>query len=180
MELFDKKYKKKDIDKIIKSIIILIDTREKVFSHIKMWFKSNKISYEIYGLDFGDYSFKIPTNEELGIREDIYFTDIIAVERKANAEEISGNLSEGRDRFKREFDRGNSKIRLLIEDSSYSDISEGKYDTKFNPKSFIGSLHSLQEEYNAPFFFTNKEHSGEYIYNTFKYYLRNQFKQINN
>jgi hypothetical protein len=176
MEMFNKKYTDKEIDKILKSIIVLIDTREKVFSHIKLWFKTNKISYEIYGLNFGDYSFKIPKNEKLEIFEDMYFTDIIAIERKANAEEISGNLTEGRERFKREFGRGNNKIRLLIEDSSYSDISKGNYKTEFNPKSFIGSLHSIQEEFNTPFFFTDKEHSAEYIYNTFKYYLRNQLK----
>ena len=173
MELFNRKYKDKEIKQIIDSICILIDTREKVFSHIKLWLKSNQVDYEIYGLKFGDYSFKVPKSEELGILEDIYFTDIIAIERKANAEEISGNLTEGRDRFKREFDRGNNKIRLLIEDSSYADICEGKYGTKLNSKSFVGSLHSIQEEYNTPFFFTDKAHSGEYIYNTFKYYLRN-------
>lgn len=178
MDIFNKNYKDKEIKQICNNICILIDRREKVNSHITMWLKHNKIKYEPFTLSFGDYSFYIPANEELGILDDIYFNNIITIERKANAEEISGNLSEGRDRFKREFDRGNSKIRLLIEDSSYSDISEGKYDTKFNSKSFIGSLHSLQEEYNAPFFFTNKEHSGEYIYNTFKYYLRNQFKQF--
>ena len=176
MKLFNRKYKDKEITKILKSIVILIDSREKVFSHIKLWFKSNKIDYEIYGLNFGDYSFKIPKNLELDILEDIYFSDIIAIERKANAEEISGNLTNGRDRFKREFDRGNTKIRLLIEDSSYSDICKGNYGTDFNSKSFIGSLHSIQEEYNVPFFFTDKGHSGEYIYNTFKYYLRNKLK----
>lgn len=176
MELFNRKYKDKEITKILKSIIILIDSREKVFSHIKLWFKSNKIDYEIYTLSFGDYSFYVPKDLELDILEDIYFTDIIAIERKANAEEISGNLTNGRDRFKREFDRGNTKIRLLIEDSNYSDICKGNYTTDFNPKSFVGSLHSIQEEYNVPFFFTDKQHSGEYIYNTFKYYLRNKLK----
>jgi ERCC4-type nuclease len=176
MITFDRQYKDKETERIINSIIILIDTREKVNSHIRLWLKSNKIEYESYTLSFGDYSFMLPKNIELGILSDIYFNDEIAIERKANAEEISGNLTEGRNRFKREFDRGNNKLRLLIEDTSYADISKGNYDTKLNPKSFISSLHSFQEEFNAPFFFTTKEHSGEYIYNTFKYYLRNKLK----
>jgi ERCC4-type nuclease len=171
-----KQYKDKEIDKIIKSIVILVDSREQVWSHIKLWLRSNKISFEIYKLDFGDYSFMIPKNEKLEIPEDIYFNNEIAIERKANAEEISGNLTNGRDRFKREFERGNAKIRLLIEDSSYADITNGNYDTDFNSNSFVGSLHSIQEEFNTPFFFTDKEHSGQYIYNSFKYYIRNKLK----
>lgn len=173
---FERQYKAKEIEKIIKSMVILVDTREKVWSHIKLYFKSKKINLEIYGLNFGDYSFMIPKNEDLGILEDIYFDKEIVIERKANAEEISGNLTNDRERFKREFDRGSSKIRLLIEDSSYSNICDGKYNTEIDPGSFVGSLHSIQEEFNAPFFFTDKEHSGQYIYNTFKYYLRNQLK----
>lgn len=174
--MFNREYKDKEIEKIIKSMVILVDGREKVWSHIKMWFKSKKINYTMHSLNFGDYSFMIPQNIDLDITEDIYFNDIIAIERKANAEEISGNLTGGRERFKREFNRGNKKIRLLIEDSNYSDICDGKYKTDINANSFIGSLHSIQEEFNAPFFFTDKEHSGQYIYNTFKYFLRNNIK----
>ena len=169
-------YSKKDIDKIIKSMVILIDAREKVISHITMWLKHNNIKYIKATLSFGDYSFMIPQNPKLNILEDIYFNDEIAIERKANAEEISGNLTNERERFKREFTRGNNKLRLLIEDSNYGNICDGKYDTKFNSNSFVGSLHSIQEEYNAPFFFITKEYSGKYIYNTFKYFLRNKLK----
>jgi len=176
--MFTRQYSDKEMDIILNSIIILIDTREKIYSHIKIWLKSNKVEFEVQGLKFGDYSFMIHKNLKLDILEDLYFDNEIVIERKANAEEISGNLTNGRDRFKREFEKGKGKIRLLIEDSTYANISEGKYDTKFNPKSFIGSLHSIQEQYDVPFFFTNKEHSGEYIYNTFKYYLRNQLKTL--
>ena len=83
------------------------------------------------------YSFYIPKNESLDITEDIFFNDKIAIERKANSEEISGNLTNGRERFKREFDRGDSKIRVLIEDSSYKDIKEkllGEVKKVFRPE----------------------------------------------
>lgn len=173
---FNKKYKDSEINKIIKSIVILVDTREKVNSHILMWLKHNKINYISYGLSFGDYSFMIPKNDNLGILEDIYFNDDIAIERKANAEEISGNFTENRERFEREFERGNGKIRLLIEDTSYSNICDHKYNTKTTVNSFISSLHSFQEYYNTPFMFTEKKDSGVYIYNTFKYYIKNILK----
>jgi ERCC4-type nuclease len=175
--MFNSEYTDKQIKEIIDSIVILIDSREKVNSHIKMWLKSKKIPFEILKLDFGDYSFYIPKNDKLGIFEDIYFNNELAIERKANAEEISGNFTEERERFEREFTRGCGKIRLLIEDSSYSNICDGEYGTKLNPQSFTGSLHSFQEKYNTPFFFIDKQYSGIYIYNTFKYYLRNQLNK---
>ena len=175
--MMNNKYKDSEINKIIKSMIILVDTREKKWSHIKIYLKSNNIKYLDYKLDFGDYSFMIPQSDKLKIDEDVYFNDDIAIERKANAEEISGNLTEDRDRLKREFERGNNKIRLLIENSSYADIYRNNYNTQLNSNSFIGSLHSLQEEYNSPFFFVDKIYSGHYIVNTFKYYIRNKLKQ---
>lgn len=175
---FYREYKDKEIKQIIKSMVILVDTREKINSHLKMYFKSNKINFIDFKLDYGDYSFMIPKNESLDILEDIYFTDEIAIERKANAEEISNNFAKGRERFHKEFERSKGVLRLLIEDSSYSNISNGEYNTKFPKESFIGSLHSFQEKYNCPFFFTDKQHSGEYIYNSFKYYLKTNI--INN
>ena len=172
------KYTESEQKKILNSIIILVDTREKKFSHIKLYLKHNKIPFEITKLDFGDYSVKIPANKKLGINEDIDFRNEIAVERKANAEEVSGNLTNDRDRIKREFSRGKSKIRFLIEDTSYGDISDHNYNTDMNPDSLLGSLHSIQKEYNNNFFFCDKEHSGKYIYKTFYYFLRNKLKNI--
>lgn len=172
-------YKDKEIKQIIKSMVVLVDTREKVNSHIKMYLKSNKINFIDYKLDYGDYSFMIPKNESLEMLEDIYFTEEIAIERKAHAEEISNNFAEGRERFHREFERSKGVLRLLIEDSSYSNICNGEYKTKFPKESFVGSLHSFQEKYNCQFFFTDKQHSGEYIYNSFKYYLKNKLVQQN-
>lgn len=170
--MFNKQYKEKEIETIIKSMIILIDSREKVNSHIRLWLKSNRIPFEIMKLDYGDYSFYIPKNNKLEIDDDIFFTNEITIERKANAEELSGNFTEDRERLKREFERGRGKIRLLIEDSTYSDINSGNYKTKFPSNSYIASLHTFQERYNTPFIFVKKEQSANYIYNTFKYYLR--------
>ena len=85
---FSRAYKDKEIKQILNSITVLVDSREKVNSHIKMWLKSNKIKYIDYTLSFGDYSFMIPKNESLDILEDLYFTYEIAIERKAHAEEM--------------------------------------------------------------------------------------------
>ena len=171
-----REYTNKEFKEILESIIILIDTREQVNSHIKLYLKKNNVKYIDYKLDFGDYSFMVPKNEKLYILDDIYFDKEISLERKGNAEELSGNICEKTDRFKNEFIRANGKMRLLIEDSTYKDISNHNYKTKFPSKSYIGKLHSISESYNCPFFFVDKSNSGEYIYNTFKYYLKNYLK----
>ena len=71
-------------------------------------------------LDYGDYSFKLPENTELGILRDLFFTDEIIVERKNSLEELSGNYSTERNRIKAEFAGAPSKKVLLIENGTYS------------------------------------------------------------
>lgn len=64
------KYADKDIKKLIGSIVVLVDTREKQNRHITDYFDKNNIAYEPTALSYGDYSFYIPA-EVAG--EDIYF-----------------------------------------------------------------------------------------------------------
>lgn len=175
--MFDKKYKDKEIEKILKSIIILVDNREKVWSHIKLWLKTNKINFEQQTLNFGDYSFKVPKNEELGIQQDILFTDYITIERKGSLDELVGNFASDRDRLEREFERHKGKMHLVIEESQYRDIWEGNYKSEYANKSAIATLHSFTDRYNLNTIFIDKEYSAKYIYYTFYYYLRNKLKQ---
>lgn len=90
------------MEELISSIIILIDTREKVNSHITDYFDRKEISYKKKALDYGDYSFMIPANEKLSIPRDLYFNTTCVIERKASLEEISNNLTKERDRFEKE------------------------------------------------------------------------------
>ena len=170
--------KDKDMKKVLEDIIILVDSREQKWSHIKLYLKQNNIPYEIKSLDFGDYSFRIPKIESLNVEEQSFEKEI-AIERKNSLSEISGNFTRGRDRFKREFKRGGMSIRLMIENDSYGDIKKHNYNSKINPNSLVASLHSFQEEFNSPFIFIDKDSSGEYIYKTFYYYLRNKLKNNN-
>jgi len=62
---------------------------------------------------------------------------------------------------------------LLIENANYSDVVEGKYNTKYNKKSFWASLHSFWFKYNVPFeFMPNNKYSGTFIRGVFTYYLK--------
>ena len=171
------KYKEKEMDEILKSIGILVDSREKANSHIIEWLELKKIPYQVGGLPFGDYSFYIPANESLGIPRDLHFHKEIVIERKGSLEELSGNFSKERDRIEKEISLYKGKMIMLIEDADYCDIVEGKYTTKYAPKSFLATLHSFSNRYDVELMFmSDNKYSGLYMLNTFYYYLRNIIK----
>lgn len=168
------KYTDKEKEQILKSITILVDTREKFNKWVTDYFDEKKIPYKTKALPFGDYSFFIPKNEELNIPRDLYFIDEISIERKANLEEISNNLSKERDRFEKELSLFKGKMFLLVENANYHDIYFNNYNTQYNKKSFIGSLHSFNFRYDLPFvFMPDRSCSGVFIFCTFYYYLKN-------
>lgn len=171
------RYTDKEKEELFKSIIILVDTREKLNQHIIDYFDKKHIQYKKKALKQGDYSFMIPSNSELNIPRDLLFSNKIVVERKASAEELSGNLSQQRDRFEKELALAPLNKVLLIENTSYADIVGGNYNTQYNKKSYLASLHSFWWKYNMPFvFMPNKQYSALFIYGTFQYWLKNYLK----
>jgi len=169
------KYTEAELKKILSSMTIICDSREQQCSHITEWFDKKKISYVSKKLDWGDYSFYIPKNPELGIIRDTYFNNQISIERKGCLDEIIENFVE-RDRLESEFLRHKGKMYLIIEDSTYDDMYEGKYQSKYASKSAIGTLHSMTDRYGLNFIFLNKEYTAKFIFCTFYYHLRNQLK----
>lgn len=168
------RYTDKEIKELLKSMVILVDSRENANSHILKWFDEKKISYKIEKLEFCDYSFMLPANLPLGFNRDLYFTDKISIEKKSGLEEISGNLTTDRLRFESEFIRSKGKVHLLIENASYEDIIAHKYKTEYNPVSFLASLHSFADRYNFSInFIKDNKYSAQFIYYTFYYHLRN-------
>lgn len=170
------KYTDKEQKELLDSMVILVDSREKSNQHILNFFDSKKIPYKIMGLAQGDYSFYVPANPELNIDRDIYFDKDIVIERKSGLEELSGNFTNDRDRIKTEFAQFKGEMQLLIEKSTYGDLVEGNYNTKYNKASYIASLHSMSCEYKIPFIFLGAEYSGIYIYTHLRYWLRNIIK----
>lgn len=171
------RFTKTELKQLLDSFVILIDTREKKIDHITSYFDKINIDYKFKKLEYGDYSFYLPVNKKLGVMQDIYFNDSIAIERKASLEELSVNFTHERDRFENEIIRSKGcKLTLLIEDNNYSDIVFQKYNTKFNPNAFIGSLFAFSSRYNLSINFIKKELTGDWIYNTFYYFLRSHLK----
>ncbi len=157
-------------------MIILVDTREKS-SHIIDTFNENKILYKKKALDYGDYSFAIPANANLSLPRDVYFDKEVCIERKGSLEEVSGNLTKERDRFEKELCLAPKTKVLLIENANYADIAIGNYNTKYNKKSFLASLHSFWFKYNIPIMFMpDPKFSALFIKKYFEYYLKNYLR----
>lgn len=158
-------------------MVILVDTREQKNDHIIYSFDKNNIFYKKKALDYGDYSFMLPKNGDLSILRDMYFDKKVCIERKASLEEISGNLTKGRDRFEKELCLSPKTKVLLIENASYSDVATGNYQTQYNKKSFLASLHSFWFKYDAPIMFMpDNKYSALFIKKYFEYYLKNYLR----
>ena len=170
------KYTEKEQKELLQSIVVLYDSREQKNEHLLQWFDKKNIKYKKMKLNYGDYSFYIPKNKELGIERDIYFKDEIVLERKNSLEELSGNFSQSRDRIEKEFALCKAKMTLMIEQASYKDLCENRYNTSYKASSFLGTLHSFSERYDINFIFIDKEYSASYMYYTFYYYLRELIK----
>lgn len=171
------KYSEPELKQLLKSITIICDTREKENAHIVGYLNQKGIPYINQALSFGDYSYMLPACPELGINRDMFFHNVIAIERKADLEELSGNLSQHRERFENEFLRaGNCDITLLIERGSLSDIMSHKYRTEFKESAFMASLMAWEQRYNIKTAFVHMIHSGTFIYSRFYYHLRELLK----
>src|SRR5690554_2679547 len=99
---------------LLSSLVVLVDTREQQNGHITKYLDKHRIEWKTKKLDYGDYSFFLPAAPQLGVARDLYFTREITIERKANLDELAGNLTHGRAAFEAELIRANGcKLFLL-------------------------------------------------------------------
>lgn len=158
------KYNDKEVKEILKTAVIIVDTREQRNEHIISYFEKHKIPWCNEKLDYGDYSIKLKS--KIADRY-IYCTDVVTIERKRSLDEISTNLTKERERFHNEFRKSDGKIYLLIENACYEDIELGNYNTQFNNKAFRKSLSSFEQKYNLHVHYQkNDKASGLFIYET--------------
>jgi hypothetical protein len=77
-------------------------------------------------------------------------------------------------------DVGEEDLIYLFEDF-YEEVLRGNYRSMVNPKSFYGSIMSFNHSHywNNHLVAVNKQNAGQYIINTFKYYLRSRLKSLN-
>lgn len=171
----------KRIQEILKNMTIIVDTREQENSHITDYFDRFNINHISRKLDYGDYSFEAPVIPEIGLNEQMSFERRIVFERKHSLDELSGNLAQSRERFENELDRAKTdraKLILMVEDGAWQKIIKHEYRTDLSEKSYLASLFSFQARYGIEVQFIDKNLAGWLICSTFKYFLRNELKQL--
>lgn len=149
----------------LSKLTVICDTREQD-THCEEYFKKLKLPCIVRKLDTGDYSC------QLG---EMTFEREIVVERKHNLDEICGNFTAERERFEREFMRAKAygtKVHLIIENATWSDVFLGNYRSKLPPKSLIASLLSWMVRFNVTVTFCNPEETPKIIHGIFYYYVR--------
>lgn len=156
--------------------MIIVDSREKKWDHIRKYFEANGIEFEIKKLDAGDY----------------FSTDQgdVVVDRKQNLQELCGNLSKGNGniiRFTNECRRAKEQgIRLvvLIEGTNCQTVKDvsgwkSKY-TKHSGKWLTDKMFNLTVSYDVEWQFCKKNETATKILEILKYDSgRNQAKSDN-
>ena len=152
----------------LKNLQIIADSREQVNNHLTDYWDKKKVPYFTRKLDIGDYSAQL---DDMTLEKDI------VIERKRNLDEICGNLSADRDRFEREFLRAKAtgtKVFLIIENASWTDIYLKNYRSQLTPKSLMASLMSWQVRFNITIIFCEPENTPRLIHQILYYAAREQ------
>lgn len=147
------------IEECLKSMVILVDTREQPSERAERRYKAFSCPYRRQKLDYGDYSATFLLNgEETQIKA--------AIERKMNLEELSSCLTHDRDRFKKEFERAaadRASVYLMVENANWENLINGRYNTRFNEKAFTASMVAWIARYDLKPIFCKSETSGRLI-----------------
>jgi ERCC4-type nuclease len=174
--LNNRNFTDKDIDTILKNMVILVDTREKANTHIAEWLEyKNRCEWIKMKLNNGDYSCMLKAMPEFGITHDLYFHNEFSIERKNSLDEISQNFTKNRTRFEEELATKKGQMIIAIEDD-WTNLFQGNYQSKYDRRSFIASIMAFWHRYDVPFVFLDKEEIPVFIYTHMRYFLREKLK----
>lgn len=167
--------------KVLDNLTILIDTREKANSHIINFFNKKKIPYKVQKLDYGDYSCMIPRGTIDRFTSDIYFTNDFVVERKANIDEICGNLKGDAARLKKELahlNKYNIEFYIFLEDENYElNLRNANYGSQYDAFTLMQRIYKgIEAEYNTMVIPVPKSCMGSKIYYFLQARVYNLFK----
>ena len=165
------KYTNFEIEDMLKNMIIMIDTREQDTKALQERIADIECGTERSKLEYGDYSVKttLPTGEALSL------ASVAVVERKMNLDELCQCFTKGRERFEREFQRAktdHAKMWLLVENTDWSKIFDGKYRSMLTPVSLIASVLAWSIKFGFVPQFCKPKETGKLIYKILRYELK--------
>lgn len=139
--------------------MIVVDSREKKWDHIRKYFDRNGVEYTVQKLDVGDY-----LNTDNGG---------IVIDRKANLQELCSNLSKGDGnimRFTKEAARAkeqNYRFIVLIEGTTYKETKDiigwqSKY-SKHSGRWLNDRMFNLTISYGVEWMFCRKNETAKKI-----------------
>lgn len=166
-----KYYSDTEINALLKELTIIIDRREQSNNHIVEYFDKKKVKYIDRSMSVGDYS---------AMLGEATLEHSISCEKKSGIDELCSNLTADRERFEREFQRAKcngTKVFLIIENASWSDIFLHNYRSKLKPQSLIASLFSWQVRFNITIIFCKPSETGQIIYGILYYAAREALKK---
>ena len=93
----------------------------------------------------------------------IGMTDLIALERKSLSD-LTGTLTTGRDRFRRECERGRGLQYFgLIIEASIDDVRNHNYRSQMTPQSLLQTLAAWSVRYGLHVLWAGSREGGEYL-----------------
>ena len=137
--------------------MIIVDTRERKWGHIRNWLEMHGIDYECKKLDFGDYM--LPGGR-------------VTVDRKRNLDELAGNLcTKDKRRFWNEI-RGASRAGLHVVvlcehgqgiESPHDVLNWRSNNTKITGEMVFSEMFNMSVAYGVEFLFCDTEQTGQRI-----------------
>lgn len=165
------KYNNFEIDKMLASMVILVDTREQPTERFDRRTEGFNCPFVRKCLPYGDYSAQY-TDLDGNV---VSVENKISIERKKDLDEVCMCFTKDRARFAREFERAKAdgaRMYLLIENENWEKALNGKYRSKLNPKALKASLLAWMARYNLHIFYCKEETTGGMIRDILYYELK--------
>jgi len=170
----------KDIKTVLRSMTVLVDSREQDTDRARWRYASIGLPVERCVLDYGDYSY----NATLPDGRRIYdassrIRPTVAIERKMNLDELAACFSSSRERFEREFQRATesgAQMWLLVEGGNWESIYDHRYKSQMLPKSLAGSIIAFCGRYNLRLVFCTERTTGRIIHGILERNLADRLK----
>jgi ERCC4-type nuclease len=154
---------RREVDNILESFRIVIDTREQKTRKARQRYKAFERPTEQATLNYGDYCGNVDLSGKPLLDISARISPACVIERKMDLDELAGCFTRSRARFEREFQRAadaDAKVYLLVEGASYEDIVAHRYRSRFASNAFLGSLLSWSTRYNITPVFCEAGTSG--------------------